>query len=146
MYVGVLATISFFSVQAMSETHNLSDPKLAGVWKVAELTIDGNRLASKDLVKAKIEIDEDRFTNYEAPLGKQTATKMSVGKQGDLSTMNLKVAEGKFKGTTISGIYKFDGDDLIICQSDMRSKSSPTAFESKNGTYHALMRLTRMSE
>ncbi|MCA9127809.1 MAG: TIGR03067 domain-containing protein [Planctomycetales bacterium] len=146
VYVGLLAAIALLSVHALSEAKEMSDPKLAGVWKVAELTIDGNRLPAKDLVKAKIEIDVARFTNYEAPHGKETTAVISGGKQGDLSIMNLKIAEGKFKGTTLFGIYKFDGDDLLICQSDMRSESAPTAFESKKGNYHALMRLTRVSE
>ena len=50
--------------------------------------------------------------------------------------------DGPFKGRTLPGVYKFDGDLLVLCL-DSEAKARPTAFEAKEKTSVMLLTYKR---
>ena len=102
---------------------------LDGKWVIESVTKDGK--ADDGMRGATREHSGDKYTITPAKDSKAPAAEGTFRVDADKQTMDLKPASGNFKGKTLLGIYKLDGDVLTVAFAD---KERPKDFESKGGS------------
>jgi uncharacterized protein (TIGR03067 family) len=113
-----------------------------GTWVIASTTVDGTQL------------DPDEFKGYTQVIKAGKARTLYKGKEREQGTykivdatktpaqVDVTIDDGPSKGTVLKGIYKFDGENLVICLGGL-GKDRPTTFESKKGSGAMLSTLHR---
>jgi uncharacterized protein (TIGR03067 family) len=118
-----------------------ADPKpLAGTWAIHAATL-GGRDHLDDYAGMVLKVDG---TKYEVGFGmvKDEGT-FTVGSTKDDKTIDLKTKPGGlFKGRTMPGIYKIDGDKLTICV-NTETQDRPTKYEAPAQTQIMLLTFVR---
>jgi uncharacterized protein (TIGR03067 family) len=105
-----------------------ADPKpLAGTWAIHAATL-GGRDHLDDFKGMVLKVDGDKYDVGFATV-KDEGT-LTLGANKEHKTIDLKTKPGGlFKGRTMPGIYKVDGDTLTICV-NTETQDRPTAYES----------------
>jgi uncharacterized protein (TIGR03067 family) len=131
MAVGVAVMAAGFTVAADDKR------PLEGKWTIESVTKDGK--ADDGMRGATREHAGDKYTITPAKESKAPATEGSFSVDTDKQTIDLKPSSGNFKGKTLQGIYKLDGDTLTVAFSE---KERPKDFESKeeSGVVVAVMK------
>jgi uncharacterized protein (TIGR03067 family) len=121
--VPILSLIVASTILAADDT----DPKpLAGTWAIHAATL-GGRDHLDDFKSMVLTVDG---TKYEVGFAtvKDEGT-LSVGANKEHKTIDLKTKPGGlFKGRSMPGIYKFDGDKLVICL-NTETQDRPSKYE-----------------
>lgn len=118
------------------------DPKpLAGTWALKASTL-GGRDHNEDFKGMVLKIEGNNYVvGFDTVEDKGTLT---VGTAKDHKTIDLKTKpDGLFKGRTMPGIYKIDGDTLTLCV-NTEQPDRPTKYEAPEKT--PLMLLTFVRE
>lgn len=102
---------------------------LEGKWTIESVTKsgkpdDGMKGASREHVG-------DKYTITPAKGSPSPATEGTFTFDPEKKTIDMKPASGNFKGKTLLGIYKLDGETLTMAFSE---KDRPKDFESKEGS------------
>jgi uncharacterized protein (TIGR03067 family) len=117
------------------------DPKpLAGMWAIHAATL-GGRDHLDDYKGMVLKIDG---TKYDVGFGmvKDEGT-FKLGEAKEHKTIDLKTKDGGlFKGRTMPGIYKIDGDKLTICV-NTETQDRPTTYEAPAQTQIMLLTFVR---
>ena len=117
--------------------------KLAGIWTCSTAVIDGKPLAKEAAEALRLTLTADR---YKTERGDQVLfdSTYTVDAAKNPKTIDMVGTEGNLKGQPALGIYKLDGDTLVICYV-MPGKERPTAFESKpeSGVYLVTWKRTK---
>src|SRR5262245_48514158 len=114
--------------------------RLQGTWKITEITLSGKELALSEVAKVRF-IFEGKNLEYIGPMQSDKGTfKLDVTVSPRAIDMLNK--DGK---TTSTGIYKFDGNELIWCYAKSPGER-PTEFRSKEDSGVILMRLKKVDE
>lgn len=112
-------------------TAGFADDKkpLEGKWTVESITRDGK---ADDGLKGATRVHEgDKYTITPAKDSKGTATEGTFTVDPVKKTIDMKPSSGNFKGKTLLGVYKLDGDTLTIAFAE---GDRPKGFESKEGS------------
>lgn len=119
-----------------------SDPKpLAGTWSIHAALL-GGRDHLEDYQGMTLAVDGNKYVVGFGTV-KDEGT-LTVGTTKEHKTIDLKTKpDGLFKGRTMPGIYKIDGDKLTICVNTEKS-DRPTKYEAPEKT--PLMLLTFVRE
>ena len=115
--------------------------KLAGSWIAAEAQRDG-RPAPED-IGHQLAFNGDRFviTSNGQPVYSGIFT---LDPASQPATINLVHSEGEAKGTTWEGIYRLEGNMLVICDDAFDpAKERPTSFATSPGSGHVLITFKR---
>ena len=104
--------------------------KFQGKWATASVTVDG---AAEDEIKDRfLAIKGDKATFLDKDKERGTGSmKLDPGKSP--AHLDFTYEDGPAKGTTLKGIYKFEGDTLTVCYGGF-GKDRPTEFASKAGS------------
>lgn len=102
---------------------------LEGKWVIDSLTRDGK--ADESLKGATRVHEGDKYTITPAKDSKGTATEGTFSFDAEKKTIDMKPSSGNFKGMTLQGIYKLDGDTLTIA---FAAAERPKDFASKEGS------------
>ena len=110
---------------------------LNGKWQIVEAELGGNKLPADSFMNMVLELDEN---SYQLSEGKVIDSGL-VGQIPDHDPPALSITGmfGPNQGKTFYCIYRFDGDDMIMCY-NLGGDSIPTTFESHQ---HPLLYLVR---
>lgn len=100
---------------------------LEGKWVLESVTKDGKQ--DETLKGATREHKGDTYTIV--PLKDAKPTEGTFTVDAEKKTIDLKPSSGNFKGKTLQGIYKLDGETLTIAFGETER---PKGFESKEGS------------
>lgn len=102
---------------------------LEGKWVIESLTRDGK--ADDSLKGATREHVGDKYTITPAKDSKGVPTEGTFTVDAEKKTIDMKPTTGNFKGKTLLGVYKLDGDTLTVAFAEAER---PKGFESKEGS------------
>jgi uncharacterized protein (TIGR03067 family) len=115
---------------------------LAGEWTVVAATDDGTTIGS-DLLRTKLVKDgrvviRDRVITHVNPDTGETLTNaFKINPASQPRSIDLISGDDRL----MPGIYKIEGDDLVVCFTDGQKAVRPDDFESKAGSSRVLLRL-----
>jgi len=115
---------------------------LAGEWTVVAATDDGTTIGT-DLLRTKMVKDgriviRDRIITHANPDSGETLTNAFTINPARLPrTIDLISVDDRL----LPGIYKIDGEELVVCFTDGQKAVRPDDFESKPGSSRVLLRL-----
>jgi uncharacterized protein (TIGR03067 family) len=113
---------------------------IRGKWKIAEAEFGGSKLASADFENLILELDE---TSYQLLEGKVIDSGIvELVREANPSALSITGVFGPNKGKTFHCIYKFDGEDLIMCY-NLGGGDRPASFETMPNTLLYLVRYQR---
>lgn len=102
---------------------------LEGKWTIESVSRGGKD--DKSLKGAIREHVGEKYTITPPKNSNAAATEGTFSVDEDKKTIDMKPTSGNFKGKTLLGIYKLDGDTLSIAFAE---KERPKDFESKEGS------------
>ncbi|MEO8707132.1 MAG: TIGR03067 domain-containing protein, partial [Kofleriaceae bacterium] len=112
---------------------------LEGEWQFASLEVEG---AAMPVGGAKILIDGDRFRTESGETVYDGVFVIDV--EATPHRIDIDFVEGPEAGNRCEGIYRLDGDDLVICLG-LTGSTRPATFTAPRGSGHAFERLRRAS-
>ncbi len=114
---------------------------LRGTWVIEAATLEGRDHAD-DFRGMKLILDGDRYTiDFDKNTDKGTFT---LDPTKTPKRIDIRSAEGPFKGKTLPGIYELKGDTLRLClDGDGKADKRPTAFEAPGTTRNMLLTYRR---
>jgi len=114
---------------------------IIGKWKIAEAEMGGKSLPTDTFRDLILDLDE---TSYQIIV--QTVVDSGlvelINNRSPLA-LSITALFGHNKGKTFRCIYKFDGEDLIMCY-NLGGDSYPTSFETFENTLLYLVRYKRI--
>jgi uncharacterized protein (TIGR03067 family) len=113
-----------------------------GEWRFMSLEIDGNAVPAPMTGQSRMLIDGDRF-RMESPEASYEGV-FTIDVEADPAVIDIEFVEGPEAGEWSYGIYRIDGDDLVLCLG-LTGAPRPTRFATAAGSGHALERLRRVS-
>lgn len=102
---------------------------LEGKWTIESLTRDGK--ADDGMKGATREHTGDKYTITPAKDSKAMPTEGTFTIDAEKKTIDMKPTTGTFKGKTLLGVYRLDGDTLTVA---FHESDRPKAMESKEGS------------
>lgn len=119
------------AVLVAATSHAADKSPLEGKWMIESLTRDGK---ADDSMKGATRIHTgDKYTITPAKDSKAPMTEGTFTVDEAKKTIDMKPTSGRYKGKTLLGIYKIEGDTVTLAFGDA-DKSRPTAFDSKEGS------------
>ena len=116
--------------------------KLTGKWQIVKAELGGRKLPPKSFEKMILELDE---TSYQLIEGNVIDSGLvEINESANPSTMTITAIFGPNKGKTYQCIYRFEGEDLLMCY-NLGGNGSPKKFETKNQPLFYLVRYKRKS-
>ncbi len=145
--IGLLMAASLLLAADAVSDSKADQKKLQGTWKATSAKFNGKD-SSVDGDNALAAVFKDNVATLRASEAvKKAYAKVQV--KLDASTMpkciDITVLGGTQKDTVFEGIYKFDGDKLVLCVK-LLGKERPTKFESPEGENIVLMELEHETE
>ncbi|MBP3956261.1 TIGR03067 domain-containing protein [Gemmata sp. G18] len=99
-----------------------------GTWEVVKLEQTGQDLA--EVVKALEPTMAFEKNTYTFTLGENVEKgKFTLDPKAKVPTVDYDITEGEQKGKKQVGIYKLDGDTLVLCLSEEGADARPTKFK-----------------
>lgn len=142
----VFSTLTLLLLATFSLAQGKSDSDLkqmAGTWKMVAEEFGGNKLTDEMVkdVNAKLIVKTDTFESHFG--GKKVNSgKIKLDATKKPKTLDVIVQEGRGKGKTMKGIYKYEAGKLIVCFATMKA-DRPTKFETKAGVENVLITYER---
>jgi uncharacterized protein (TIGR03067 family) len=99
-----------------------------GTWEFVSLEVSGDAKPDSDFKKYKVVFEDDQWLVWE---GTNLAAKTSIVLDPSATPKTLDAFPPPGKGEPIHGIYRFAGDQLIICDRGESAGERPTDFTSE---------------
>ena len=115
---------------------------LEGEWQFESLEVDGAAMPVSILAQSRLLIDGDRFRT-ESPEGTYEGI-FTLDVEADPAHIDIEFVEGPEAGNWSYGIFRLDGDELLLCLGLVGS-ARPDRFATTRGSGHGLERLRRAS-
>ena len=114
------------------------EDKIQGVWAVESMERDGKQAPEEEGKDIKVTFGADGKVTFKMPDKEITGTyKLDAAKKP--KTITLEATDEK----TLYGIYKLEGDKLMICAAEGSADDRPTEFTTKEGSKSRLVVLKR---
>ena len=120
---------------------------LAGTWDVLEMVDDGETL-SHDLIRSKlaeggrIRVVDRSFEIVNPETGEARKTAFRIDPSENPRRIDVISRDDRI----LRGIYRFEGDQLVICQQSKPEEPRPDTFEARAGSGRMLLRLKLASD
>lgn len=115
---------------------------LEGTWSFVRLEVDGSAIPPEAMRSSRLMMDGDRF-RMESPEGVYEGV-FNIDVEAQPHQIDIEFIEGPEAGNWNYGIFRFDGDDLVLCL-DMAGKPHPKDFRTTPGSGLACETLRRES-
>jgi uncharacterized protein (TIGR03067 family) len=121
--------------------------KLQGTWEASKVTYNGDNLSSEDTGKITMTVKGDLATvgANKRVKGDYGKVRLKLDPSVTPKTIDVIIAAGSQKGTTLEGIYKLDKNTLTIC-AKVLGMDRPAKFESPAGESVVLIVLKKKEE
>ena len=115
---------------------------LSGVWQVVAVTDSGDPIGPelirrKIVQNGKISIGNRVVTHVNPETGETRTTGYMINPIKSPKEIDLITPEER----VLPGIYRFEGDDLVVCFSSREGRARPDDFESPSDSFRTLMRM-----
>lgn len=150
---GILLTLAFAVAQTPAETPRPSEAQLkrardllAGTWELTSVVDNGENLGPA-LIRAKVAVDGkvtigERMIQIVAPETKtERVSAYRINPAADPRWIDLITETDKL----LKGVYKFDGDELVICLQNKEGAPRPGGFEAPSGSNRVVMKMHLLS-
>lgn len=119
-----------------------------GKWKVVELVEDGKVIPEEVISEwlpsgGRFTIAENALQFIDHTDGKKQVKLFTLDETQSPKGIDLQSRDKKRESW---GIYRFDGEQLIVCLSDPEDTERPTSFSAKTGSKRMLLTLERIAE
>jgi len=120
---------------------------LAGTWDVLEMVDDGETL-TRDLIRSKlaaggqIRVVDRSFEIIKPDTGEARTTAFRIDPSQNPRRIDVISRDDRI----LRGIYRFEGDELVICQQTKPEEPRPDTFEARAGSGRMLLRLKLASD
>ncbi len=108
-----------------------------GTWAVVSFVRDG-KPSSKELTDSIVRIVEDDHVVWKRAGKSFAGTTFELDPSRTPATIDLIPDGGKARGEHILGIYRWEGNTLVICTADV-GHPRPDTFEAVDGSHRTLM-------
>jgi uncharacterized protein (TIGR03067 family) len=134
-----LALVATLGARAAEE----KDPAkaLQGEWTITDWRQGGATVPLAELSTIRWAVDGTRYAFALGDSREEGTVKVDAAKKP--ATIDLAIADGESKGQEQLGIYKFDGDAIVICFGRPGTKDRPTEFSSTRANRQILMTIKR---
>lgn len=131
----------FISACLAATTMRAADTSpIDGSWTIVSVTQNGKLL--DNYTGAKRVHEGGRYTMKAAEGKTLFTTEGAFTVDAEKQTIDLKPSDGRYKGHTLAGIYRLDGNTLHIAFAEPQKKR-PTNYESHDGTGVVVAVLTK---
>jgi uncharacterized protein (TIGR03067 family) len=120
---------------------------LAGTWDVLEMVDDGETL-TRDLIRSKLaaggrlRVVDRSFEIINPETGEARTTAFRIDPSQNPRRIDVISRDDRI----LRGIYRFEGDQLVICQQTKPEEPRPDTFEARAGSGRMLLRLKLASD
>jgi uncharacterized protein (TIGR03067 family) len=138
-----LMALVVFAVSAstLAADDKTESAKFQGTWRFDSFVARGKNIAKESREKMTVKFDEDRFTlRNDGTFAAAGTWKLDAGKKP--MEITLVYTEGDNNGNTLSCIYRWDDEDLVMCEGNPR----PNKFESDSTNKNSLYRLSKLKK
>src|SRR5262249_32314641 len=128
------AAIGLLLGAGQPKKEEVKDPalELQGGWAMVLLFLNGEEVPAEESKSGELVIVDDE---YRPKLGATVETStFKIDATKSPKAIDFTYTSGFAKGKTIKGIYKIDGEDLIICRGLSPEKDRPTEFAAPTGS------------
>lgn len=115
---------------------------IKGKWKIAEAALGGKALPSSSFEKMVLELDENSYQLIEGKVIDSGIVE-AVENSSPLA-MDIIGVFGPNKGKTFQCIYRFEGEDMIMCY-NLGGDGYPKKFESPENSLFYLVRYKKVN-
>jgi uncharacterized protein (TIGR03067 family) len=105
--------------------------KLQGTWNAVAVEEDGERLPAEKTKGWKLVIKDNKYTFEAGKASAEGIYRLDPAKTP--KAVDATRTNGPDKGKTLLGIYRLDGDRLMMCFAEPGQKNRPASFVTKKG-------------
>ncbi|HTQ27010.1 MAG TPA: TIGR03067 domain-containing protein [Puia sp.] len=114
---------------------------ITGKWKINQARLGARQLSPADFEKLVLELDENSYQLIEGKVIDSGIVEMIAGHTPD--ALSITGVFGPYKGKTFQCIYRFEGEDMIMCY-NLGGDGIPDNFEPSDNPMHYLVRYRRV--
>jgi uncharacterized protein (TIGR03067 family) len=118
---------------------------LKGNWQVTALEDSDEKVPEEQTRKMSITISETMIVSKQGGAGEKSKGEYAIDPTKTPKEIDIKLMDGAEKGKTIKGIYKLDGDTLVICTSEP-GDARPKEFKATKQPQSILLTFKRIKE
>jgi uncharacterized protein (TIGR03067 family) len=132
------------AAQTPQQRRQREDEKLAGVWRVVGVEVDGRTLAREEIPNLRLTFQKGQFKVQLGSEKPQEGTyQLDPGKSP--KTIDIARTTGPDKGKKQRGIYELTGNNLKICACEEKNER-PTTFDTQDKPGYTVLILRRIPE
>jgi uncharacterized protein (TIGR03067 family) len=115
-----------------------------GAWRVTSFISDGVQ-SPPEVARSIVRVVEGDHVVWKRGGKSFAGTTVELDPVSEPKAIDVIPDGGRSRGKRVPGIYKFDGDELIICMAGP-DQDRPKTFEARKGSGRTLMRFKRESK
>jgi uncharacterized protein (TIGR03067 family) len=138
----VLLAIVALSVPSLADEPGPNDARkdadtLKGSWSMESLTLSGREMPGGQVSEGRMVVEGDGITTTWA--GRDTFATFKLDPAMTPRAIDITFKDGPLKDQTVKGIYRFDGDHLVMCRAAQPGRERPADFASNAGSGRILV-------
>jgi uncharacterized protein (TIGR03067 family) len=134
--------VGLFLIAPVPDAAEEAKKKILGSWVVVSGENRGRPLPPEEIAALRVVITEDKFILRWSPQ-KSATFSYSLDPTTDPKQFDTTCLDEGFKGIVCRGIYKFEGDHLVLCKNTRGTNDRPKDYKTSVQSGFALYELKR---